>query len=72
MKEIVLDPKKCYMKRYQLRETGARGSSIEITVPREVVEREARRLGIEAGDELLGVWWYDGFSGLFLTFEKKE
>jgi len=63
------------IKRYKVRLTGRFGSTIETTVPREVFEREARRLGltvIEALEELVAVWRYDSFDGLHLTFEPKK
>jgi hypothetical protein len=63
------------IKRYKVRLTGRFGSTIETTVPREVFEREARRLGltvIEALEELVAVWRYDSFDGLHLTFERKK
>ena len=75
MKEIVLDDKECYIKRYQVRQTGKQGASIETTIPREVFEREARRLGLtvdQALNQLEAVWRYGKFRGLLLTFEKKE
>lgn len=72
-----IDDKKVIMKRYKLRRVGARKATIQITLPREVVEREARRLGIneeEAVEKLRGVWKYNNFQGVHLSFEvrKKE
>jgi len=71
------DNKNVIMKKYKLRRAGAQGATIEITVPKEAVEREARRLGIseeEAVERLLGVWKYDNFSfpGLVLQFERRK
>ena len=63
------------IKRYKVRLTGRFGSSIETTVPKEVFEREARRLGLtvrEALEKLVAVWRYDSFIGLRLTFEPVE
>jgi len=72
-----LDDAKVIMKKYKLRRAGAQGATIEITLPKEAVEREARRLGIseeEVTEKLLGVWKYNAFRGLHLSFEpiKKE
>lgn len=63
------------MKKYKLRRAGAQRATIEITLPKEVVEREARRLGIteeKAVEKLLGVWKYNDFHGAHLSFEPKE
>ena len=72
---IQLDDKKLILKKYKLRTAGNQGATIEITVPKAAVEREARRLGIseeEAVDKLLGVWRFNSFRGLHLDFERKE
>lgn len=72
---IQIDDNKVIMKRYKLRRAGAQGATIEITLPKEAVEREARRLGIgeeKAAEGLLGVWKYNEFRGLHLSFEKRE
>lgn len=71
---ILLDDKEVIVKKYKLRTAGARGATIEITLPKEAVEREARRLGIseeEAAEKLVGVWRYNAFPGLHLSFEKR-
>ena len=74
---ILIDDRKVIMKKYKLRRAGAQKATIEITLPKEAVEREARRLGIseeEAAEKLLGVWKYNDFRGIHLSFEpiKKE
>lgn len=74
---FVVDDKDVIVKKYKLRKAGAQGATIEITVPKEAVEREARRLGVseqEVVEALLGVWKYDSFPfpGLVLQFEKRE
>jgi len=72
---ISLDDKKLIVKKYKLRTAGAQGATIEITLPKGAVEREARRLGIsekEAVEKLLGVWRYNSFPGLHLSFERKQ
>lgn len=73
-KPILFDPKdtNLIIKRYKLRPTGDQGRTIETSIPREVVEREARRHGLtlsEALKKLVAVWRYDSFAGLFLCFE---
>ena len=75
IKLVKLDDKEVIMKKYALCRVGARRSTIKITLPTEVVEREARRLGIseeEAVEKLLGVWKYNSFDGLHLSFVEKE
>lgn len=72
---IALDDKKVIVKKYKLRTAGAKGATIEITLPKEAVEREARRLGIseqEVAKKLVGVWRFNNFRGLHLDFELKE
>lgn len=72
---IEIDDSKVIIKRYKLRRTGARRATIEITLPKEIVEREARRLGIseeKAAEKLLGIWRYNSFDGVHLSFELKE
>ena len=71
---IRLDDENLIEKRYNLRKTGREGRSIETTIPREVLAREAKRLGLtveEALHQLDAVWRYDSFRGLLLTFEAK-
>ena len=75
LETIALDDKKVIVKKYKLRTAGAQGATIEITLPKGAVEREARRLGLseeEAVEKLVGVWRYDGFPGLHLSFETKK
>lgn len=73
--ELKLDDPNLLIKRYKIRLTGARGTSLETTIPKEVFEREAKKLGLtveEAVKELNAVWRYDGFDGLHLRFEPVE
>jgi len=72
---ILLDDKKLIVKKYKLRTAGAQGATIEITLPKGAVEREARRLGLseeEAVEKLVGVWRYNSFPGLHLSFETRK
>lgn len=74
MSNIFVDDKEVITKKYKLRTAGAQNATIEITLPKEAVEREARRLGIseeEAVEKLIGVWRYNSFHGLHLVFELK-
>lgn len=72
---ISLDEKKAIIKKYKLRTAGNQGATIEITLPKAAVQREARRLGIseeEAVEKLIGVWMFNDFKGLYLHFELKK
>jgi len=72
---ISIDDKKAIIKKYKLRTAGNQGATIEITLPKDAVEREARRLGIsedEAVEKLIGVWMFNDFRGLHLHFELKK
>ena len=73
--ELELDDPNLIMKTYKIRLTGAKGASIETTIPREVFEREARKKGMtvkEAVKKLRAVWRYNNFDGLNLQFEPKK
>lgn len=75
METIKLDDRKVIKKKYKLRRAGTTGSTIEISVPKGVVEREARRLGVseeKAVERLLGVWRYNDFRGIHLSFELRR
>lgn len=72
---FTLDPKRCYLYRYKLRRAGAKNATIELTLPKEAFEREARRYNMsidEAMEKLQAVWWVNSFPGLHLTFERKK
>jgi len=72
---ITLNDEKVIMRRYKIRSVGNQNASIEITIPKEVFEREARRIGMtaqEALTQLIAVWRFNGFKGLHLSFEKRE
>jgi len=72
---LSIDRKKALRRHYALRRTGEGGKSIETTIPREVVEREARRRGLGV-DEFLNEYvaevLYDDFQGVIVTFAKRE
>jgi len=73
--ELSIDPRKALRRRYTLRKTGKGGKSIETTIPREVIEREARRKGLDV-DEFLEKYvaevFYNDFHGVHITFIKRE
>jgi len=73
--QIIIDEKEVIIKRYRIRLTGKDGATLETSIPREVFEREARRLGLtveEALKKLVAVWRYNSFRGLHLSFEPAE
>lgn len=73
--QIKIDDKNVLIKRYKIRTTGKQGATLETSIPREVFEREARRLGLtveEALAQLEAVWRFNNFHGLHLSFEPKE
>lgn len=62
-----------YVKTYKMRLVGA-GSSLEATIPRAIVEREARnfKLSVEEFIKLFQVeYLFDDFGGAFLRFKKQ-
>lgn len=64
--------KDAYAKSYKMRMVGA-GSSLEATIPRAIVEREARRcnLSVEEFIRLYQVQYlYNDFGGAFLRFQR--
>lgn len=75
MNTIKIDDTHVIIKKYSIRRTGSKGSSLETTIPREVFEREARRFNLtpqEAVKKLEAVWRFNSFQGLHLSFEPKE
>jgi len=73
---IIIDSSKVLSRRYSLRKSrGGTYTAFEITVPKEVVEREARRLGITL-DELLENYevecLFNDFHGLHYRFVPKR
>lgn len=68
--EIVRD---AYVKSYKMRMVGA-GSSLETTIPRAIVEREARRHGLSM-EEFIKVFQveyrFNDFGGAFLRFKRQ-
>ena len=70
-----LDDAKYIIKRYKVRCIGRGGRTLGVSVPREVFEREARKMKIppeEAPERLEAVWRYNDFDGLYLRFEEVE
>jgi len=71
---ITITDRSALKRRYKLRRTGRQWLSWETTIPREVIEREARRLGIplaEFDKYFEAEWLFDNFAGLHLVFVPK-
>ena len=70
--EALLDT---YQKSYRMQTVGTDGNTVRTSVPREVIEREARKHGLTV-DEFVTkfklVWLYDGFPGIYARFERIE
>lgn len=61
-----------YRKIYKMRAVGEEGLNIIVSIPRQVIEREARKHGLTITDFLnsfRAVALYDGFEGIRYTFE---
>ena len=72
---IHIDDKKVIIKKYRVRSTGKQGATLETSIPKEVFEREARRLNLSLEDalqKLVAVWRFNSFRGLHLSFEPLE
>ena len=70
--EVVIDLMETLETRYKLRLVG---KTVEVTIPRLPMERDARVLGLstkEFMNRYAAVWHYDGFPGLYLTFQEKK
>lgn len=64
-----------YTKTYRMQATGAGGKTIRTSVPSEIVEKEARRLGLtvkEFVNRFKVMWLYNGFEGAWAKFVPKE
>lgn len=64
-----------YIKIYRMQATGAGGETIRTSVPREIVEREARSRGLTVKEfvkQFKVCWLFNGFEGAWARFVKKE
>lgn len=72
---IIIDPSDAYEKTYSLRFAGRNNKTVEISVPKLLLEREARKLGLtleEAIKKLDGKWLFDHFEGAVAVLQLKE
>ena len=63
-----------YTKTYRMQATGAGGKTIRTSVPSEIVEKEARRLGLTVKEfvhRFKVMWLYNGFEGAWAKFVPK-
>jgi hypothetical protein len=68
---IAITPSDAYSKVFRMRTVGREGKTVEATIPREVVMREARKRGLslqEFLDRFRVEWLYDDFGGAFARF----
>ena len=73
--EILIKLQDAFEKKYRIRRTGENGLSFETTIPRIVIEREAKRLGIQLDDahrELVAVWRFNEFRGLHMELVRRK
>jgi hypothetical protein len=64
-----------YRKSYMMQSVGTDNNTIRTSVPRQIIEREARRLNISISEFISNykiVWIFDGFSGALTRFEQKD
>jgi len=73
-KEVIMaEVKNAYQKKYQIRVPVDGRKSFVVTLPYEVVEREARKKGLtipEFIEKFQAVASYDNFDGIHYTFEE--
>ena len=66
-------PQDSYTRTYKLRTTGNKDGTFEVSVPRDVVLRQARKAGLtpeEFLNQYRAVAHFDAFDGLFYHFER--
>lgn len=64
-----------YEKYYKIRTTGEDGLNIVVSIPRVVIEREAKRRNLTVAEfieQYCAVAQYDSFEGIHYMFKKKE
>ena len=64
-----------YRKTYKMRSQGEGGLNIVVSIPRQIIAREARRKGMSILEFLKhyrAIATYNGFEGVLYTFEKVE
>ena len=65
-----MEKREAYTRPYKIREVGP--GSVEVTLPKQVVEKEARRHGLtvaEFVEKFRAVAYYDAFEGVYYRFE---
>lgn len=68
-----MEIKDALQKTYKIRRNASGRDSVVVAMPFEVIEREARKLGLtvdEFIDKYQAVAQYDSFNGIHYTFEK--
>ena len=73
--EQVIDPLEAYRKPYKMRALGKNGLNTVVSIPPEVLDREARRRGLSVEQfkaEFHAIAQFDNFDGVFYTFERRN
>lgn len=71
----IFPPRNCYEKVMKLRDSGGSSTAFEITIPREIVERYARKKEIleeEAAEKLKARIRYGGRDGILVKLERRD
>ena len=76
MEEVIRIPTEeelnhAYIKTFRMQATGADGRTIRVSVPRDVIKREAKKHNIKIEDFLKKFrieWRYNGFPGVHVVF----
>ena len=64
-----------YKKRYKIRRVGREYSTLEVSIPPHIIEREADNIGLSVNEFLeqyRAEWLFDNFSGAFVRFVPTE
>jgi len=71
MQNPLLKETEAYVKVFRMQATGADGDTVRVSVPREVVEKEARRRGMDIKDFVKHFrvqWLFNGIEGAWARF----
>jgi len=75
-KKLIVEIDTLYEKQYKLRKTGEEGFSVSVTIPKLILEYEAKQRGLTIEDllkEVNAVWKFNHLRGHYLfTFTEKK
>ncbi len=72
---ITIDLDTSYGKPYSLRVTGKNEKTVEVSIPKEFIHRQAHKAGLDVREyvrQYRAVAHYDDFIGVYYSFEKIE